>query len=107
MSTRATRTRGMPLAAAVLVVVAVAHCTAGASDRSTVYRDASAAIPDRVADLLGRMTNEEKVAQLLELWGGPGVFEKVLRVWNQSSVGAVMIGGGAPNTTCVQVRSPV
>lgn len=33
-----------------------------------VYRDRSAPIPDRVRDLLGRMTLEEKVAQMRCLW---------------------------------------
>ena len=46
------------------------------------------------------MTTEEKVAQLLELWGGTGVFTKLLKVYNKTGVGAVMIGGGAPNATC-------
>ena len=41
-----------------------------------------------------------EVAQLLELWGGEGVFDKLLKVYNSTSVGAVMIGGSAPNTTC-------
>ena len=38
----------------------------GASDPR--YRDAKAPVADRVADLLGRMTLEEKVAQLCALW---------------------------------------
>ncbi|UIJ44376.1 glycoside hydrolase family 3 C-terminal domain-containing protein [Sphingomonas cannabina] len=33
-----------------------------------LYKDARAPIPDRVRDLLGRMTLEEKVAQLVALW---------------------------------------
>ena len=41
-----------------------------------------------------------QVAQLLELWGGPGIFVKLLKVYNETGVGAVMIGGGAPNRTC-------
>ena len=45
---------------------------------SALYRDAEAPIPARVQDLLGRMTIEEKVAQLLELWGGRGIFNKLL-----------------------------
>lgn len=35
---------------------------------SPIYRDPSAAIADRVADLLGQMTLEEKVAQLGAVW---------------------------------------
>lgn len=34
-----------------------------------VYRDRHASVDDRVADLLGRMTIEEKVAQLRGMWG--------------------------------------
>ncbi|MGK6320547.1 glycoside hydrolase family 3 N-terminal domain-containing protein [Sphingomonas sp. DT-204] len=33
-----------------------------------LYKDARAPIPDRVRDLIGRMTLEEKVAQLIALW---------------------------------------
>jgi beta-glucosidase len=35
---------------------------------SMPYRDATRSVDDRVADLLGRMTLEEKVAQLVGLW---------------------------------------
>ncbi|WP_167954446.1 glycoside hydrolase family 3 N-terminal domain-containing protein [Sphingomonas jejuensis] len=35
-----------------------------------LYRNPNAPVPDRVADLLGRMTLEEKVAQLTALWAG-------------------------------------
>jgi hypothetical protein len=65
-----------------------------------LYKDPAQPIAARVDDLLAKMTTEEKVAQLLELWGGAGVFEKLLYVYNRTSVGAVMIGGGAPNATC-------
>jgi beta-glucosidase len=40
---------------------------AAASDRPT-YKDASRPVDERVADLLGRMTLEEKVAQTLAIW---------------------------------------
>ena len=36
--------------------------------RHALYKQASAPITSRVSDLLGRMTLEEKIAQLLELW---------------------------------------
>jgi beta-glucosidase len=39
----------------------------GPADRS-IYRDASRPVEERVADLLGRMTLEEKVAQTLAIW---------------------------------------
>ncbi len=38
-----------------------------------VYKDPSARIPDRVRDLLGRMTTEEKVAQLEGGWDLPAI----------------------------------
>ena len=91
----------MRAAAALLLLLAAATEAAGEwADEPLLYRDAAAPIPSRVEDLLGRMTTEEKVAQLLELWGGGGVFDKLLRVYNATGVGAVMIGGGAPNATC-------
>jgi hypothetical protein len=40
-------------------------------DRRTlpkIYKDLNAVIPDRVQDLVGRMTAEEKVAQLKNGW---------------------------------------
>jgi beta-glucosidase len=51
---------------------------AGSQTRpAPAYRDPRAPVEERVADLLGRMTLEEKVAQLTALWGskpqvGPG-----------------------------------
>jgi beta-glucosidase len=41
----------------------------GAGAQGTPYRDAALPVDARVADLLGRMTLEEKVAQLLGIWG--------------------------------------
>src|SRR5215831_4195975 len=45
--------------------------------QNAIYKDANAAIPDRVHDLLGRMTVEEKVAQLESGWTLPpfGTFQ--------------------------------
>src|SRR6185295_10046117 len=42
---------------------------AGAADRP-LYQDPSQPVPLRVADLLGRMTLEEKLAQMVGLWKG-------------------------------------
>lgn len=39
-----------------------------AAARSPLYKDVRAPIADRVRDLLGRMTLEEKVAQMIALW---------------------------------------
>src|SRR5580692_1051898 len=40
-------------------------------DAKAIYKDPNAAIPDRVHDLLTRMTVEEKVAQLESDWNLP------------------------------------
>lgn len=50
-----------------VVILAATHGAVASGQSSTYakYRDASLPIPTRVADLLGRMTLEEKVAQLL------------------------------------------
>ncbi len=57
------------LAAAILGAVAVI-AMAGAAQPVAVYKDPAAALSQRVDDLLARMTPEEKVAQLLTVWGG-------------------------------------
>ena len=51
--------------AAVTLPAASALAQSGGKE---VYRDRTAPIPDRVRDLLGRMTLEEKVAQMRCLW---------------------------------------
>jgi len=43
------------------------------------YRDSSLAIPERVADLLGRMTLEEKIGQMLQLDARDDLDDHVLR----------------------------
>jgi beta-glucosidase len=43
------------------------HAPVRASDRP-LYKDASAPLDERVADLVGRMTLDEKVAQLMTIW---------------------------------------
>jgi beta-glucosidase len=45
--------------------------TLALSQDKPVYKDPNAAVPDRVRDLLGRMTVEEKVAQLESNWTLP------------------------------------
>ena len=49
------------LAMTVVVLIAAVSCT---SDKEPVYKDATADIEDRVEDLIGRMTVEEKILQL-------------------------------------------
>lgn len=56
--------------AATPVVVAVSSAAPALAfaDERPLYRDAGAAIDARVADLLARMTLEEKVAQMIGVW---------------------------------------
>jgi beta-glucosidase len=54
---------------ALLVLVAAAPRPAGTQRRAPDYRNPRLPVERRVADLLGRMTLEEKVAQLVCLWG--------------------------------------
>jgi beta-glucosidase len=53
---------------ALLSLVAVATFAALLQAQAPLYRQAAAPVDARVADLLGRMTLEEKVAQLLGIW---------------------------------------
>jgi len=61
----------------------------GAPPASALYRNASAPVNDRVADLLARMTLEEKVAQLLNPWPSKFNCSEILRLYGDTSVGAV------------------
>jgi beta-glucosidase len=53
---------------ALLPVIACGLAAVLSAQAPTVYRDAARPVEDRVADLLGRMTIEEKVAQLIGVW---------------------------------------
>ncbi len=55
-----------------LTVMAVAAAPMAFAQGATVYKDAAAPIPLRVADLMARMTLEEKVAQIRTAWQGKG-----------------------------------
>src|SRR5262245_10608759 len=57
---------GARLVAAVIVLAA----TFGAAAQGERYKDPRAPVDERVADLLGSMTLEEKVAQLTSVWLG-------------------------------------
>jgi beta-glucosidase len=48
--------------------LALASGPAAAAPATPIYRDASRPVEDRVADLLSRMTLEEKVAQMVAIW---------------------------------------
>src|ERR1019366_6401950 len=53
-----------------LILAASGQDKAGAQDKAPRYKDASLPIENRVADLLPRMTLEEKVFQLTGGWDG-------------------------------------
>ncbi len=53
----------------VAAISDLAQAAAPAGSGSPLYRDPQASVEARVADLLSRMTLEEKVGQMLALWG--------------------------------------
>jgi beta-glucosidase len=57
-----------PHARTTLVAVALLAATAAPAQDRPVYRDPAAPIEQRVEDLLGRMTQDEKIAQLTTIW---------------------------------------
>ncbi len=105
-TSRATRLREwltlgpMETLAVLLVLIGLlASCTSGteptadedvAADTGPVYLDATAAVEDRVADLLGRMTLDDKVGQMTLIEKGSISPEELV----EFRVGAVLSGGG-------------
>ena len=86
----------------VFLLGALAAASAGAA--APLYRDADAPVNARVADLLSRMTLEEKVAQLQNPVGnqdGPGNFgvnaSYLLRRFGSTGVGTVYAGVACDN----------
>ncbi len=57
---------------------------ADAQGERPLYRDPQAPVAQRVADLLGRMTLEEKVAQMLSLWQGKAAITDAAGRFNPS-----------------------
>ena len=60
------------LAGGSLSALALAQAPAAFAQGGPLYRDADAPIPARVADLMARMTLEEKVAQIRTAWAAKG-----------------------------------
>lgn len=60
--------RRLSLAGGLLLPVVAGVAAARGQDAAAAYRDRSAPVEARVADLLARMTLEEKVAQLYGIW---------------------------------------
>ena len=63
------RVRAVALVCAALALTFIAPRPAVTQQRTPDYKNARLPVERRVADLLGRMTLEEKVAQLVCLWG--------------------------------------
>ena len=57
----------VPLANAAVATTADQN-TPRTNTELAIYKDAGQPIPDRIADLIGRMTTEEKVAQITAIW---------------------------------------
>ena len=74
----------------------------------TPYRDALRPLDERVADLLGRMTREEKIAQLGSVWafeiiGRDGVDAAALRDRLGAGIGEISRLAGATNLAAPEV----
>ena len=54
---------GIPLLAGILLAA-----TAAETQERAIYRNSAASTEQRVEDLLGRMTQEEKIAQITSIW---------------------------------------
>jgi beta-glucosidase len=65
---KASRTLPLLLAATFLCPCLVPAATAAPTAAAPVYKDAKASVEARVEDLLGRMTLEEKIAQITAVW---------------------------------------
>lgn len=57
------------------------------------YRDASRPIDERVADLLGRMTLEEKVAQLMGIWQTRTAIQDAAGRFNRATAASLLANG--------------
>jgi beta-glucosidase len=82
------------LAATLTTVPGTSAAAAGRHHEHTVpYRDASLPVADRVADLLGRMTLQEKVGQMAQAERGDVAADpSLVATWG---LGSVLSGGGS------------
>ena len=62
--------------AATLPLAAASVAMLSAQQSAPAYKDAKRPVAERVADLLGRMTLEEKVAQLTTRWTTPSALQE-------------------------------
>jgi len=57
-----------PSAALVIAITTLLSVSAAASGKTPIYKDPSAPVDQRLEDLLGRMTLDEKIVQLTTVW---------------------------------------
>ena len=74
--------------------------TSSAPNENPIYRDSTRSIPERVRDLLGRMTLDEKIAQLGSAWvyellDNGGFSPDKARALMQHGIGQITRIGGA------------
>ncbi|HEX5764085.1 MAG TPA: hypothetical protein VFY27_00840, partial [Woeseiaceae bacterium] len=62
------RQQGFLASLAVSALIAGTSCSTAWAAEDALYKSPGAAVPARVDDLLGRMTLEEKIVQLLAVW---------------------------------------
>jgi beta-glucosidase len=84
------------IAAAAIVVGVAAPATAPAAGSGLPYEDPSQPVPARVADLLSRMTLEEKVGQMTQTERG-AVTDDASRITDWK-LGSILSGGGSTPT---------
>jgi beta-glucosidase len=75
------------------IAVAVLSISVVAAQEPPRYRDASRPVAERVADLLARMTPEEKVAQLLGVWQRKADFQEPDGRFNPAKAKALLGNG--------------
>jgi beta-glucosidase len=76
-----------------LVVIALVAAVAVRGQDRPLYRDASKPVNERVADLLGRMSMEEKIAQLQAIWNQTSRIQNADGTFNPANAKAVLGNG--------------
>jgi hypothetical protein len=76
-----------PMAASLHGLLVLTALAAGAAS-SPLYRKRGAPIAQRVADLVGRMTVQEKVAELVSLWTHGNNYDYITQTYGSTGVGA-------------------
>lgn len=69
------------------------RATPVATTENPIYRDTNQSVEDRIADLIGRMTTEEKVAQVTAVWKDKHRMEKEDHSFNPDSARVIMPHG--------------